>query len=267
MVLLFQKKFLRSIVIIFVISFFGCKQQDDKEIPHHFSEDEGISFDYLPTSTTNAIIKHKYYSLSYKENSEQAEWVAYKLNREECLKANSFKRPYFISDPLVATKSADYKNYKKSGFDKGHLCPAGDRSFSKDAYDETFYTSNISPQKHNFNSGIWNTLEQKVRYWATKYETVYVVTGGILERDLPTIGTEKVAVPKEFYKVLYCKTGKKHRMIAFVLPAENSKKALYEFVVSVDDLELKTGIDFFPKLEDKIETVLEKNRDYKYWSF
>ncbi|MFT7350469.1 MAG: endonuclease G [Flavobacterium sp.] len=56
-------------------------------------------------------------------------------------------------------------------------------------------------------------------------------------------------------------------MIAFLLPSENTKKLLYEFVVSVDELENKTGIDFFPKLEDKIETVLEKNSDYKDWSF
>jgi endonuclease G len=96
---------------------------------------------------------------------------------------------------LVPTKSADYRNYKKSGYDKGHLCRAGDRNFNKEAFDETFYTSNISPQKHDFNSGIWNTLEQKVSYWAIKYESIYVVTGGILNTKLQTIGPEKVAVP------------------------------------------------------------------------
>ena len=245
----------------------GCKKSDEVGVSSFFLENKINAFDYFPTSTSNVIVRHKYYSLSYKENAEQAEWVAYILSAADCLKSHRYKRPYFSSDPLVFSKSADYRNYKKSGYDKGHLCPAGDRNFSKVAFDETFYTSNISPQRHDFNSGIWNALEQKVRYWAVKYNSVYVVTGGILNADLQTIGTEKVAVPKEFYKVLYCVTGTKHRMIAFILPAENSQKPLYDYVVSVDVLEKKTGIDFFHNLEDNLETVLEKNRDYKDWSF
>ena len=100
--------------------------------------------DYSPTSTTGQIIVHQNYSLSYFEKYEQAEWVFYELKSNA---GNSnFKRPYFIQDPLVKTKSADYKNYKNSGYDKGHLCPAGDMKFSKEAFDDTFYTSKILPQ-------------------------------------------------------------------------------------------------------------------------
>ncbi len=119
----------------------------------------------LPKSTTGYVVHHNYYSLSYNEKHEQAEWVAYELKKEH-LSYNKFKRPYFIKDKSITTKSADWKNYKKSGYDKGHLCPAGDRKFSKEAYDETFLTSNISPQNHDFNAGIWNRLEQKTRQWA-----------------------------------------------------------------------------------------------------
>ncbi len=114
--------------------------------------------DFLPTSTTNQIIVHDNYTLSYVEKHEQAEWVAYELKANEISNAN-FDRPFFIVDPEVKTGSADWRNYKRSGFDKGHLCPAGDRKFSKNAFEETFLTSNISPQKHGFNDGIWNRLE------------------------------------------------------------------------------------------------------------
>ncbi len=85
---------------------------------------------YLPTSTTRQIVKHQYYTLSYNEKFEQAEWVAYEL-KKEYLKNNDFKRPYFIEDPKVTTGSADWRNYKKSGYDKGHLCPAGDMEFNE----------------------------------------------------------------------------------------------------------------------------------------
>jgi endonuclease G len=224
------------------------------------------SFDYLPISTTNQIIKHRYYTLSYNEKYEQAEWVAYEL-RILSGKRNHFKRPFFIEDPKVTTRSADWKCYKDSGYDKGHLCPAGDMTFDKEGYDDTFYTSNISPQLHDFNDGVWNRLEEKVRYWSVKYDGVYVVTGGVLSSLLPTIGKDKVAVPDYFYKIIFNNSKGNYKMIAFLIPNAKSDKPLYSFVVSVDVIEKMTGIDFFPKMEDTIENKLEKRNDYKEWSF
>lgn len=223
-------------------------------------------FNYLPSSTTNQIVKHNGYNLSYNEDHEQAEWVAYTLSKSDIQQIQR-KRPYFIEDPKVRTKSASWKNYKKSGYDKGHLCPAGDKRYTKEAHDETFYTSNISPQKHDFNAGIWNKLEQKTRYWAKKYNHLYVVTGGVLESDLKTIGTERVSVPKEFYKVLLDYTEPEIKAIAFLMPHKESKRPLYEYVISIDELEQKTGIDFFPELPDAIENKLEASSSYKNWSF
>ncbi|MBC7846655.1 MAG: DNA/RNA non-specific endonuclease [Flavobacterium sp.] len=222
--------------------------------------------DFLPTSTTNQIIKHEYYTLSYSEKHEQAEWVAYEL-KKSYVRSSDFKRPYFIEDPKVKTGSADWRNYKKSGYDKGHLCPAGDMEFAINAYNDTFFTSNISPQLHDFNGGVWNRLEQKVRYWATKYDGIYVITGGVLQPSLKTIGKEQVSVPNYFYKILLNNSNGQYRMIAFLVPSKKSDKPLYAFAVSVDSLEKMTGIDFFPKLNDKIENSLEKNSDYKTWSF
>ncbi|WP_366187457.1 DNA/RNA non-specific endonuclease [Flavobacterium ovatum] len=225
---------------------------------------EGWNY-YLPKPSKNQIVKHEYYTLSYDEKAEQAEWLAYQL-KKEYLKNNDFKRPYFIEDPLVITGSASWRNYKKSGYDKGHLCPAGDMDFNQDAYNDTFYTSNISPQLHEFNGGIWNRLEQKVRYWASRYNRIIIITGGVLDNSNRTIGSEKVVVPNYFYKIIF-KSDKNSqpKMIAFLLPNEKSNKALYEYVVSVDSIEKITGIDFFPKLEDKLENTLEKNTDYKFW--
>jgi endonuclease G len=221
---------------------------------------------FLPSSTTGQIIHHEHYSLSYSETHEQAEWVAYELKKSHLSNTN-FKRPYFEIDEAVKTGAAHWRNYKNSGYDRGHLCPAGDRRFSKQAHDETFLTSNISPQDHQFNAGIWNTLEQKVRYWAGKYDGVFVVTGGILKGDMKTIGDENVSVPNQFYKVLIDANSGKTKMIAFLMPHEDSDQPLYKFVVSVDDIEELTGIDFFSELEDDIENKLEASSSYKGWSF
>ncbi|MBE0424710.1 MAG: DNA/RNA non-specific endonuclease, partial [Lutibacter sp.] len=214
-------------------------------------------FNFLPTSTTGQVVHHQFYSLSYKEKYEQAEWVAYELTQNQLL-GIPVKRPYFEQDPKVTTQSAHYKNFKDSGYDTGHLGPAGDRKFSVEAFNETFFTSNVSPQTYEFNSGVWNRLEQKVRYWAKKYNKLYIVTGGILTPNLKTIGTEKVAVPQYFYKIILDYNGAETKAIAFLVPHEKSEKGLYQFVTSIDEIEMLTGIDFFPELPDDIENEIEK---------
>jgi endonuclease G, mitochondrial len=267
---IFQFLILLSLLILQT----ACKQEQnnldntDENRQHLIENKDALSskFNYLPTSTTNDIITHKYFTLSYSEPHEQAEWVAYELKKEHLGKTN-FDRPYFIDDPEVDSGSASWKNYKRSGYDKGHLCPAGDRRFSLEAFNETFYTSNISPQLNDFNAGIWNRLEQKTRYWASKYDGLYVVTGGILTKNLKSIGDEDVAVPKYFYKILLDNSRGEYKIIAFLMPHEDSEKTLNKFVVSIDSLEKMTGIDFFPSLKDNIENNLEKSSDYKAWSF
>lgn len=267
------------LVVLIVVFLFSCKKDTENSTVGSSLElkdsltaktvlynEDNLDFDYLPTSTTNQIVKHDYYTLSYNEKFEQAEWVAYEL-KKSYIKNNDFKRPYFIEDDKVTTGSADWRNYKQSGYDKGHLCPAGDMEFNKKAYEDTFLTSNISPQVHAFNDGVWNRLEQKVRYWAVKYDDIYVVTGGVLNDSNTTIGKEKVLVPKYFYKILLDESNGKYKMIAFLVPNEKSERPLYDFVVSVDSIEKLTGIDFFPHLDDKIEDALEKNTDYKSWIF
>lgn len=264
-----KRNFYSVIAILLVLGVYGyehfLKEEHSSEL---VKEGERIKSDtitfFLPTSTTGQIIHHQGYSLSYSELHEQAEWVAYELKKSHLANTN-FKRPYFEIDQAVKTGAASWRNYKNSGYDRGHLVPAGDRSYSQQAYDETFLTSNISPQQHAFNAGIWNTLEQKVRYWAEKYDGVFVVTGGVLKSGLETIGTEKVAVPEVFYKVVFDTHQKK--VIAFLMPHRNSTAPLYDFVVSVDSIEVLTGIDFFPELEDTLESRLEAASDYKGWSF
>ncbi|WP_338358824.1 DNA/RNA non-specific endonuclease [Yeosuana marina] len=267
-----SKRNIYSIVaILILLGVYGYEYFLDNEKQNNIVEEGSTIKDqtneyFLPTSTTGQVVHHNGYSLSYNEPYEQAEWVAYELKKSQ-LSNNNFERPYFEIDKAVKTGSASWKNYKNSGYDRGHLCPAGDREYDINAYNETFLTSNISPQEHDFNAGIWNTLEQKTRYWANKYDGVFVVTGGILQDGLKTIGDEHVAVPNQFYKIILDNKHGEIKMIAFLMPHENSNKPLYSFVVSVDSIEKLTGIDFFPELDDSVENKLEASSNYKNWSF
>ncbi|MDT0538237.1 MULTISPECIES: DNA/RNA non-specific endonuclease [Croceitalea] len=222
--------------------------------------------EYLPSSSFNQIVLHDYFMLSYSEFHEQAEWVAYELKKEH-LTYDNRKRPYFIEDPKVASKSADWRNYKGSGFDRGHLCPAGDRRFSEYAYNETFYTSNISPQDRAFNAGIWNRLEMQVRDWCKRYDDLYIITGGVLKNNLEEIGSEDVDVPEAFYKVIFRNDNNQLHVMAFLFPNKESRKPLKQFLVTIDELELATGIDFFYKKSDKWQKRIENKMSIKNWKF
>lgn len=239
---------------------------DTYTAPEGSDSETELPFLWMPSSTTNALVHHNHFSLSYSEAHEQAEWVAYVLKKSH-LTYDDRKRPYFIEDPKVKTKSADWRNYKRSGYDRGHLCPAGDRRFTEYAYNETFYTSNISPQDRDFNAGVWNRLEKQVRRWAKKYDELFVVTGGVLEGRLQSIGDEYVAIPKYYYKIISKGNKNNPEVIAFLFPHKESSKALQNFVVSVDELEKITSIDFFEKLPVSVQNKIESSRTTKGWKF
>ncbi|NDV44250.1 DNA/RNA non-specific endonuclease [Flagellimonas sediminis] len=225
-----------------------------------------VDTNFLPSSTTGEVVHHQFFSLSYNEPFEQAEWVAYELTKSQ-LTYDDRKRPHFIEDPKVSTKSADWKNYRGSGYDRGHLCPAGDRRFSELAYNETFYTSNISPQDKDFNAGVWNRLEQQVRRWCKKYGDLVVITGGVLEDGLREIGEEDVDVPKAFYKIVLKQNGGVPQVLAFLIPATESNVPLQRFLVSVDELEEKTGIDFFQNQPESWQEAIEQKVEFSGWKF
>lgn len=234
----------------------GASGSERSEIPDYI----------IPSSSEGAVVKHDHYWLSYLEKYEQAEWVVYVLHPEH-LTSDDRIRPDFIEDPFVKTKSADWRNYRGSGYDRGHLCPAGDRRFSELAYKETFYTSNISPQNRDFNAGIWNELEKQVRYWARTYGSLYVTTGGVLHPGLRAIGDEDVAVPEAYYKIVAKGEGQDLEVICFLIPHIPSEEPLERYLVPVDEVERQTGIDFFKGLPDNEQEELEKAVSSNTWTF
>jgi endonuclease G len=217
-------------------------------------------------SNVNDIIHHLGYSLRYNEKHEQAEWVAYELTMEETQKGEE-RTNNFKPDPLVKTASANNEDYAGSGFDRGHLAPAADMSWSSQAMDESFFYSNMSPQLPGFNRGIWKSLEEQVRTWAMESGSIYVVTGPILKGDLLSIGPNQVSIPKFYYKVVLDYEQPNMHGIGMILPNESSSLDLQHFAVSIDSVEALTGLDFFPLLPDDEERKLESDKCLSCWSW
>ena len=215
-------------------------------------------------SSNGVVVEHTYYSLSYIEEHEQPEWVYYLLTAD-MVNGNAERGDDFRPDEKVKTGSAELSDYKSSGYDRGHLCPAADMKHSDKAMSETFFMSNMSPQTPSFNRGVWARLEQKVRDWALEDDSLYVATGPVFIENIGAIGANKVTIPGFYYKVLY--SPKRSKMQAFLLPNCDGLKADWEvYSVSVDLLEWLTGIDFYEAMADDVEANLEGVNDYDSWS-
>ena len=208
-----------------------------------------------PSAYLGTVINHQYYSISYVEEYEQPEWTFHMVCRN-CYGQEERKNNFRV-DPFVITKSAELSDYKGSGYDRGHLVPAADMNRNETAMSESFYLSNISPQLPSFNRGIWRQLETQIREWSMVYDTLYVVTGPILEFGYKTIGLNEVAIPQFYYKAIYAKNHGK--MIGFILPNEGSKEDILSFQVTIDEIEKQTKLDLFHSLNDNLEQRLESS--------
>lgn len=221
----------------------------------------------IPAHTPDApIYSYSGYILQYAEKFEQADWVAYELTKEEVFGNVAERSNKFKSDPKIKTGSASDADYKKSGYDRGHLAPAADMKYSAEAMSDCFYYSNMSPQVPAFNRGIWSTLESIVRYWAVTNESVLIVTGPILSKPpYPTIGPDHVAVPEYFYKVILDYRLPEIKGIAFIVPNKKNDKTIDSYACTIDEAERISGIDFFPELPDDEETTVESAFDLNLW--
>ena len=258
-----------AIVVVITIAIFSYykynETQNVAESEPALSVDVFVPISELPLlKSDDQVINHLEYTLSYNEKNEQANWVAYVLS-EDKLEKKVKRKNDFRPDSLVKTETARNKDYKKSGYDRGHLLPAGDMVFDKQAMSETFYYSNISPQKPYFNRGIWRKIENEVRNMCHKYDTVWVVTGPILNGNFETIGEDEVAIPKYFYKVLLIRKNKQIEGVGFLIENKKSKQSIFDYCVPIDSVETVSGIDFFYSLPDDVESKVESSFNLDYW--
>jgi len=220
----------------------------------------------IPTTNRGYLIQHSYFTLSYSETNRQAEWVAYTLTPAS-INGTQERTDNFRIDPKVKNNPVGSGDYSSSGYDRGHLCPAGDMKLNLTSMSETFYMSNISPQDPSFNRGIWETLESRVRTWAIEKNGVYVVTGPILKNICGSIKNGTISVPCSYYKIIFKDNGTEKIAIALILNNQGSGSSLKSFVTSIDNIEALTGIDFFSSLSDDIENKMESSTNTSSWSW
>lgn len=215
------------------------------------------------------------YSYEYDCTKFHSRWVALTFSTATPNK-NAGRNENFTEDPLLPKQyQLGEKAYTGSGYSRGHLAASSDRQYSKPANLKTFYMSNMSPQIQNgFNGGIWLNLERKVQELGTisnSKDTLYAVKGGTIKDDqikeYISDGSHRIAVPKYFFMALLSLKNGTYKAIGFWFDhkAYSSGSKFSDCALSIDDLEQKTGIDFFHNLSNNIEDEVERTYSKSDW--
>jgi len=219
---------------------------------------EGLEIPKSTSGKQGQIIVRTGYTLAYDAQTKTPQWVAWELTRAET-EGNEPRTNIFMPDPKFKGEQVEHGDYIRSGYDRGHMAPAGDMRWSKNAMQESFYMSNICPQNPQLNGGLWNDLENKCRSWARKYNKVYIACGPVYQgKGKGYIGKHRVKVPDAFFKVILINDARKTIAMGFFFENETCTRPLKKYLTSVDQIEQLTGMDFFSALPDDLENRLEK---------
>ncbi len=230
---------------------------------------QGVEIPAPLTSRPEELLLHEGHTISYNRNTLLPNWVAWVLTPERT-RGNVRRTDDFQPDlSIIKGPIAQLEDYRHSGYDRGHMCPAADNKHSRTAMRESFLLSNICPQTAELNRGDWDSLEKLCRSWATAYDSVFIVSGPVIEEGekYSGIGPHRVAVPDLFFKVVlrFTDYAPGAEAIGFLFRNDNSSQPPRQCVVSVDSVEVRTGIDFFPSLPDSVESVVEASIDVRRW--
>ena len=224
------------------------------------------NLDYGEPTTTDFTTNRVGYALGFMYAWKQPAWVAYRLTPDEASSRSARRTNKFTTDVGVPG-SATPSDYFHSGYDRGHFAPAADMAWDVDAMAESFYMSNMSPQRPGFNRGIWCDLEGHVRRIASEGDPLFIYAGPVflMSSHTNSIGKSGVLVPSAFYKVVCNENPTNASMVAFLIPNMGTNAPLSEFAMPVDELERTLDMDFFREMPKERQEELEAKLELWKW--
>ena len=241
------------------------RESEDKSL----SVPDQLEIPRLENGAKEQVIRHEGYTVSYNSDYRIANWVAYELTAAEATSQRAERSNKFVPDPAVKGATAYNEDYTRTGYDRGHLAPAGDMKWSMKAMRESFYLSNICPQKPGLNRGIWKDLEEQIRLWAKENDRVWIATGPIITSGMRRMGKDRIGVPDAFYKVVCMEVDGRMEGIGFLFENRDYANGQSPKTVAlpIDKVEEAARVDFFPALPDKEEARMEADIRWSCWSF
>lgn len=231
-----------------------------------FDNDASLNYESVlfPRGLSDKVVKYKGYTAHFNKDLHIPNCVTYEITANEA-RGKRDRSGNFERDESVAG-CPNWWDYRDSGYDRGHMAPAGDMKWDEQAMNETFYLTNVCPQDAALNAGMWNDIEIKVREWARRDKSLIVVTGPIMGKNQETIGQDvDIAVPEAFFKVILSPNTTPKKAIAFICPNRSCGGTMQSYAVSVDEVEKRTGMNFFNALPDEIENRIEATCNLNQW--
>lgn len=252
------------IILFFIGRYFINENFAESKNADKISEFGNLQEVKLASDMTEEIHEYTGYTVYFNSTLHIPNCVSYEITKDETMgKVPRYKN--FEKDPNFAN-SASPMDYTNSGYDRGHMAPAADMKWDRDAMRESFYMSNVCPQNKSLNTGAWHKLENKVREWAERDSAIMVVCGPVLSDIIEKIGNNEVAVPSKFFKIILAPYAQHPRAIAFLYNNEKCKGEMKKYVVTVDSIESLTGYDFFSSLPDVMENKVERTSNINEWN-
>lgn len=250
--------------IILSIGTVACRKRFFRPVEKEQVSATNLDYARVPEGTPEQIVEYEGFRVSFNPDNKTPNWVAWELLGTET-NGDEPRSNNFWQDEKVKGCPSTY-DYSYSGYDRGHLCPAADQKWSKQAMIDCFSLANIAPQDHALNSGAWQTLEKKERLWAQRDSAIVIIAGPIYEKsDTKRIGDAGVRVPSSFFKVIIAPYLDEPRGIGFIYPNMSSPGNMKNYSMSIDEVETITGIDFFYNLPDDVEERIESSASFKEW--
>lgn len=219
----------------------------------------------IPEGTPSQLKRYEGFIVSFNADNKTPNYVAWELLGDETEGVHSRKNNFWQDSEIEGCPTP--ADYTRSGYDRGHLCPAADQKWSDLAMNDCFVMANMCPQDHSLNSGAWATLENKERIWAKRDSAIIIVAGPIYDKtDRSTIGNAAVRVPSAFFKVIAAPYLDNPRGIGFVYPNFSSPGNMQNYSMTIDEVEKITGYDFFYNLPDSLEEAVESVASFKEWN-
>lgn len=262
-------KFAKSLLLIIpivVMYLVGCFPiSSDSAVIANNNQFGNLEMVTTPETIPSQIVNYEGMILSFNKDLHIPNWVAWELTATEI--SGTFPRDDNFRGDDNVIGSAEKWDYSYSGYDRGHMAPAGDMKWSAKAMDESFYMTNMCPQAKSLNTGAWKRLEEKCRQWAEIDSAIIVICGPIVTDPINEyIGDSKVAVPQRFFKVILSPYIENPRGIGFIMPNAKVPGGMQAAAVSIDEVERVTGYDFFSSLPDEVENDVESQCKFHYWS-
>lgn len=239
----------------------GDNSLDSVQSSHIDGLDRVVTAQGLPEQ----IVDYEGMRVSFNKDAHVPNWVAWELTADE-VEGTVPRARDFMADPAVEG-CANPWDYSYSGYERGHMAPAGDMKWSKLAMQQSFFMTNICPQAGGLNGGAWKRLEEKCRVWAAADSAIVIVAGPVLSDELSeTLGETGVVVPERFFKVVLSPYADPPRGIGFIMNNGKVAGGMQAAAVTIDEVERVTGHDFFSELPDDVEMAVESECRFHYWS-